>query len=141
VLERGKQNHLSASTQGLRRAIRVLPVGGFLPVHLSHRLERGRSPVYCFGPGPYHLPGRQPNSACRSADHLFAWEPFAPFELPWTCRLCWGKEGAQALHFGRRNGRPLPVLRSQGTHNMCIYIHIYIYIYTYIHIIYIYMCI
>ena len=116
MLERGKQNHLSASTQGLRRAIRVLPVGGFLPVHLSHRLERGRSPVYCFGPGPYHLPGRQPNSACRSADHLFAWEPFAPFELPWTCRLCWGKEGAQALHFGRRNGRPLPVLRSQGTH-------------------------
>ena len=68
--KRGKQDHLSASAQGLRRAIRVLPVGGFLPVHLSHRLERGRSPVYCFGPGPYHLPGRQPNSTCRSADHL-----------------------------------------------------------------------
>ena len=106
-------------------------------MHLSHRLERGRSPVYCFGPGPYHLPGRQPNSACRSADHLFAWEPFAPFELPWTCRLCWGKEGAQALHFGRRNGRPLPVLRSQGTHNMYIYIHIYIHIHIYTYNIYI----
>ena len=123
MLERGKQNHLSASTQGLRRAISVLPVGGFLPVHLSHRLERGRSPVYCFGPGPYHLPGRQPNSACRSTDHLLP----GSLLLHSSCRglvAFVGEKEAQALHFGRRNGRPLPVLRSQGTHNIFIYIYL-----------------
>ena len=108
-------------------------------MHLSHRLERGRSPVYCFGPGPYHLPGRQPNSACRSADHLLP----GSLLLHSSCRglvAFVGEKGAQALHFGRRNGSPLPVLRSQGTHNICIYIYIHtdIYIYYYIHILFTY---
>ena len=98
-------------------------------MHLSHRLERGRSPVYCFGPGPYHLPGRQPNSACRSADHLFCLGAFCSIRAAVDLSPLLGKRRRTGLALWEEE---LKTVASVEISRDSQYVHIYIYIYIFI---------
>ena len=95
-------------------------------MHLSHRLERGRSPVYCFGPGPYHLPGRQPNSACRSADHLFCLGAFCSIRAAVDLSPLLGKRRRTGLALWEEERKTVASVEiSRDSQYVHIYIHIY----------------